>query len=51
MGTGIENKTDVYDQTSNRYGISGYLNEKDVVRHIFTGLTDKGFISFAAKKT
>jgi hypothetical protein len=39
MGTGIENKTDVYNQTSNRYGISGYLNEKDVARHIFTGLT------------
>jgi hypothetical protein len=33
------NKTDVYNQTSNRYGISGYLNEKDVARHIFTGLT------------
>jgi pimeloyl-ACP methyl ester carboxylesterase len=35
----IENKTDVYNETSNRHGISGYLNDMDVARHILTGLT------------
>jgi hypothetical protein len=39
VSPGIENKTDVHNQTSNRHGISGYLNDKDVARNIFTGLT------------
>ena len=35
----IENKTNVDNQTSNHHGISGYLNDKDVARHVFTALT------------
>ncbi len=34
----IENKTDVRNETSNRHGISGYLDDKDVARRIFDAL-------------
>jgi hypothetical protein len=34
----IENKTDVQNQTENRHGISGYLNDKDVARRIYEAL-------------
>lgn len=34
----IENKTNVDNETNNRHGISGYLNDKDVARRIFDAL-------------
>jgi hypothetical protein len=34
----IENKTDVQNQTENRHGISGYLNDKDVAKRIHDAL-------------
>jgi hypothetical protein len=38
---GIENKTNVHNQTSNRHGIAGYLNDKEVARRIYDALTAK----------
>jgi len=35
----IENKTDVRNRTSNRHGIAGYLDDREVARRIFEGLT------------
>lgn len=35
---GIENKTDVHNRTSNRHGIAGYLDDKDVARKIYDAL-------------
>lgn len=34
----IENKIDVKNETPNRHGISGYLSDKDVARHIYDAL-------------
>lgn len=34
----IENNTTVHNQTSNRHGISGYLNDKNVARRIYAAL-------------
>jgi hypothetical protein len=34
----IENKTDVQNQTENRHGISGYLNDKEVAKRIYDAL-------------
>lgn len=34
----IENKTDVRNQTSNRHGISGYLNDKVIARRIYDAI-------------
>jgi hypothetical protein len=34
----IENKTSVKNQTPNRHGISGYLNDKDVARRVYDAL-------------
>ena len=38
VNPGIANKTDVHNQTSNRHGISGYLDDKDVALNIALGL-------------
>ena len=35
----IENKRDVRNKTSNRHGIAGYLDDKDVARRIYDALT------------
>jgi pimeloyl-ACP methyl ester carboxylesterase len=35
----IENKTDVHNQTQNRHGIAGYLNDAEVARRIHAALT------------
>lgn len=35
----VDNKADVDDPTENRHGISGYLEDADVARQIYTGLT------------
>lgn len=34
----IENKTDVQNQTQNRHGINGYLNDKEVAKRIYDAL-------------
>jgi hypothetical protein len=34
----IENKTDIDNQTENRHGITGYLNDKDVAKSIYDAL-------------
>jgi hypothetical protein len=34
----IQNKTDVDNQTDNRHGIAGYLNDRDVARRIYQAL-------------
>lgn len=31
----IENKMDVHNRTSNRHGIAGYLDDKEVARRIY----------------
>ncbi len=36
----IENKQDVQNQTENRHGISGYLNDPEVARRIYEALAD-----------
>jgi len=36
---GVENKQDVRNQTSNRHGIAGYLDDKEVARRIYDALT------------
>ena len=36
---GIENKRDVQNKTTNRHGIAGYLDDKEVARRIYDGLT------------
>lgn len=35
----VENKTDIYNATGNRHGITGYLSDPEVVRRIHAGLT------------
>jgi hypothetical protein len=35
----IENKLDVRNKTSNRHGIAGYLDDEEVARRIYDGLT------------
>jgi len=35
---GIENKTDVHNRTSNRHGIAGYLDDKEIARRIYDAL-------------
>ncbi len=35
---GITNKTDVENWTSNHHGITGYLDDKDVAKHIYDAL-------------
>ena len=35
-----ENKTDVQNETENRHGISGYLNDKEVAKRIYEALVD-----------
>jgi hypothetical protein len=36
----IKNKNDVDNHTSNRHGIEGYLNDKDIAREIYNALTN-----------
>lgn len=36
----IENKRDVENQTENRHGISGYLNDKEVAKRIYDALVE-----------